>query len=87
MFSRRAPRGRTLISLLAGALAVVSIVLVPAMPASASWVRDAEWWLDSYGFTEAWNVTQGEGVLVAVIDSGIADVPDLAGAVVGGADF
>lgn len=29
----------------------------------------------------------GEGVTVAVIDSGIADVPDLAGAVIGGKDF
>ncbi len=87
MSSQRARRGRTLVSLLAGVLAVVSVVLVPAAPASATWVRDAEWWLEPYGFTEAWNVTQGEGVLVAVIDSGIADVPDLAGAVVGGADF
>jgi subtilisin family serine protease len=87
MFSRTAKRGRPRVSFLAGLLAVLSAVLFPSMPASANWVRDAEWWLESYGFTEAWNVTQGEGVLVAVIDSGIADVPDLAGAVVGGADF
>jgi subtilisin family serine protease len=66
---------------------MLALLLIPATPAQATWVRDAEWWLDDYGFTQAWNVTQGDGVLVAVIDSGIADVADLAGAVVGGADF
>jgi subtilisin family serine protease len=87
MSRNRPRRTRALFTLLASALAVVTVAVVPSSPASATWVRDAEWWLDAYGFTEAWNVTQGDGVLVAVIDSGIADVPDLAGAVVGGADF
>ncbi len=87
MFRPTGRRTRAPITAVAGLLAAVTLVLAPAGAAQATWVRDAEWWLDSYGFTEAWNVTQGEGVLVAVIDSGIADVPDLAGAVVGGADF
>lgn len=70
-----------------GVLATVLLVITQAAPAQASYVRNAEWWLDEYGFTDAWSVTQGEGVLVSVIDSGIADVPDLEGVVVGGADF
>lgn len=61
--------------------------LVVATPASADWARSRQYWLDGYGFTAAWNTTMGEGVTVAVIDSGIADVPDLAGAVIGGKDF
>ena len=65
----------------------VALTLTPALPAVADWVRDREYWLTDYGFTSAWATTTGEGVLVSVIDSGIADVPNLAGAVVGGADF
>lgn len=65
----------------------LALTLAPAAPAAADWVRDREYWLTDYGFTSAWATTTGDGVLVSVIDSGIADVPDLAGAVVGGADF
>lgn len=72
---------------LLGLIAVLTLVVGSSLPAHATWVRNAEWWLDEYGFSDAWSVTQGQGVLVSVIDSGIADVPDLAGAVVGGADF
>lgn len=68
-------------------LATASLTLLVATPASADWARSAEYWLEDYGFTTAWNTTQGDGVIVAVIDSGIADVPDLAGAVIGGKDF
>ncbi|MFZ4078249.1 MAG: S8 family peptidase [Microbacteriaceae bacterium] len=63
------------------------LVLIPVLPAVADWTRDREYWLTDYGFTSAWASTTGDGVLVSVIDSGIADVPELAGAVVGGADF
>ncbi len=63
-----------------------------ALPASGGaggdLVREREYWLDEYGIRDAWAVTRGAGVTIAVIDSGIAaGVPDLAGAVVGGADF
>jgi len=50
-------------------------------------VRELEYWLKDYGFIEAWNTTRGAGVTVAVIDTGVdGSVPDLAGAVTGGAD-
>ncbi len=51
-------------------------------------VRDAEYWLADYGILDAWNVTRGSGVTIAVIDTGVdGSVPELDGAVVGGADF
>ncbi|MBX3194736.1 MAG: S8 family serine peptidase [Microbacteriaceae bacterium] len=56
--------------------------------APADAVRDAEYWLDDYGIRDAWATTRGEGVVIAIIDTGIdSGVRDLAGAVIGGADF
>lgn len=63
------------------------IALAGATPAHADTVRDLEYWLNDYGFTTAWNSSRGEGVTVAVIDTGVAgDVAELRGAVVGGTD-
>jgi len=71
---------------LATILTVVGL-LVSAGPASADSVRDREYWLAQYGFTQAWNTTKGSGVTIAVIDTGIdGSVPDLTGVVVGGTD-
>lgn len=64
----------------------VLMLLIPAS-AGAESLRDSQYWLDDYGFTEAWKSSQGEGVLVAVIDTGIdATHPSLRNAVVGGTD-
>ncbi len=49
-------------------------------------VRAAEYWLRDYGIEEAWKTTRGAGVTIAVIDTGIARVPELDGAVVDGTD-
>jgi len=81
----RVTRRAGAVSLLAAV--AVSLTLAPSAPAVADWTRDREYWLADYAFTAAWATTTGDGVLVSVIDSGIADVPELAGAVVGGADF
>jgi type VII secretion-associated serine protease mycosin len=72
---------------LAFALALVS-TLVFANPASADAIRDRQYWLGDYGFTQAWKITKGAGVKVAVIDTGI-DVshPDLLGSVIQGVDI
>ena len=72
------------------ATALVAGLLVTLAPsvAQADGIRDAEYWLDDYGIRAAWNTTMGEGVTIAVIDTGVdASVPELQGAVVGGADF
>jgi subtilisin family serine protease len=61
--------------------------ILHAVPARADYIRDLEYWLSDYNFYQAWDISQGEGVLVSVIDSGIGYAPDINAAVVGGADF
>jgi subtilisin family serine protease len=54
----------------------------------ADYIRSDEYWLDEYGIRSAWSTTEGKGITIAVIDTGVdGAVPDLAGAVVGGTDF
>lgn len=48
--------------------------------------RAAEYWLDSLGIREAWHTTLGEGVTVAVIDTGIGWSSPAFDNVVGGRD-
>lgn len=72
---------------LAFTLAVVS-ALAFAGPANADAIRDKEYWLSNYGFTQAWKITKGAGVKVAVIDTGIDSThPDLVNAVSLGVDI
>lgn len=75
--------------------AAAALTLVTAAPASAATpeapeedpVRAAEYWLEDYGIEEAWQTTRGEGVTIAVIDTGIGKGPiEFEGAVVGGTD-
>lgn len=50
-------------------------------------VRASEYWLDGAGIREAWKTTRGEGVTIAIIDTGIGKVPSVFGdAVVDGTD-
>ncbi len=86
---RRASGGRRVrvVAPLAGAvLAAAALCAVTVLPAQADAVRDQEMWvLDMVHAPSAWPVTQGQGVLVAVIDSGVfPSVPDLAGSVTEG---
>ena len=52
-------------------------------------VRSTEMWvLEEMNVQPAWNITEGQGVLVAVIDSGVnPSVSDLAGNVIAGPDY
>lgn len=50
-------------------------------------IRPLQYWLDEYGVREAWKESTGEGVRIAVIDTGVdGSHQDLEGAVVGGTD-
>lgn len=83
---RGSPRGGVLRT---AAAALVAALALPfgALPAAADEVREKQYWLESYGITDAWATTQGEGVKVAIIDSGVDGThPDLAGVVTGGTD-
>ena len=69
------------------ALGGAAVASSPPAFAENKQVRDLQYWLNDYGFTQAWNTTRGAGVTVAVIDTGVAaGVADLTGAVVGGTD-
>ncbi|MET0975671.1 MAG: S8 family serine peptidase [Leifsonia sp.] len=78
----------------AAGAAIAAVVLVGMSPialdapaAHADQVRDLEYWLNDYGFTDAWTKSKGAGVKVAVIDTGVdGSVAELRGAVVGGTD-
>ena len=68
-------------------VATASLILLLASSASADVIRDRQYWLSDYGFTKAWDISKGEGVTVAVIDTGIdATHPSLERNVIGGVD-
>jgi len=74
-------------------LASTGLTTAPASIGAASsvktdYIRDDEYWLDQYGIRKAWATTEGKGITIAVIDTGVdGTVPDLAGAVKSGTDF
>jgi subtilisin family serine protease len=77
---------------IAAAAAAILLGVLPALPASAApadSVRDQQLWvLDMMHVPDAWDVTEGSGVIVAVIDSGVnPNVSDLSGSVITGPDY
>ncbi|MFI7026208.1 type VII secretion-associated serine protease mycosin [Micromonospora sp. NPDC049900] len=70
------------------ALAAVAALVVPAAPALADSTRDDSWHLSALELTEMHKVSRGDGVTVAVIDTGVdASHPDLRDNVVPGVDL
>ncbi|MEU0810432.1 S8 family serine peptidase [Streptomyces sp. NPDC005970] len=72
-------------------LALAGAVLVSvggiAPPAEAQDIRSRQWYLDAMKADDMWKVSQGQGIVVAVIDSGVnASLPELRGQVLEGAD-
>ncbi|MFD0074622.1 type VII secretion-associated serine protease mycosin [Streptomyces sp. NPDC127166] len=64
------------------------LVGIASVPAHAEGMRAQQWQLDAYGAEKIWQFSKGEGVTVAVIDSGVdKDNPDLRGQVLKGKDF
>ena len=84
----RAVRDLFVPALLATALPAVTLG-IGARPAVADSVRDAQQWvLDDLQAPQAWAISQGRGVTVAVLDSGVNPaVSDLAGSVTTGPDY
>lgn len=84
----RVVRSLVAICLALGLASSGALVGSAASASTTDAVRDREYWLDEYGIREAWNTTRGAGVTIAIIDTGVdGSVPELRGAVVGGADF
>jgi type VII secretion-associated serine protease mycosin len=86
-------RARRGLPALAAALALLVTMLATGLaaapPAAADTVRDQQRWaLDAINLAEAWQITKGADITVAVLDTGVdADHQDLRGAVLDGTDF
>lgn len=82
------PRSRSIAAALVTLALAASMSVIAAPSAFADDIRNREYWLTQSGIEAAWEVSQGEGVKVAIIDSGIdKSHPDLKGVVVGGTDI
>lgn len=64
--------------LLAGALAMVALSCLSCASASPLPSSTLPWHLRAIGAADAWRVTQGQGEVIAILDSGVADA-DLPG--------
>lgn len=64
-----------------------ALLLISAPTASADYIRDKQWVIDVINFKKVWSESQGQGVAVAVVDSGVdGSHPDLTGQILKGMD-
>ncbi|MFJ6946086.1 S8 family serine peptidase [Streptomyces wuyuanensis] len=85
MWGRAARRALTFTVALAGACATALMGAVPV--AVAADMRSKQWYLDAMHAEEIWKKTTGEGITVAVIDTGVnSSTPSLKGKVLKGLD-
>ena len=65
------------LNLAAGIIALAAATVVPAGPAHADSFRDDQWYLRTLKVTQAHAISEGAGVTVAVVDSGVYPHPDI----------
>jgi type VII secretion-associated serine protease mycosin len=69
-------------------VSLIAVLLLSASPAQADYVRSNEWHLAFLNISAAQKISRGDGVVVAVIDSGVeANHPDLVGSILDGVDI
>ena len=67
----------------------LGLALAPAAGATPGPAQAPEWWFDTWNVPQLWaEGADGHGVTVAVVDTGVqADIPELSGRVLAGADY
>src|SRR5215472_13294480 len=66
----------------------LAFIAASSSPALADQPRRHEWWLRTLHVTNAWEITRGSGVTIAVLDTGVDPAQaDLTGSVTTGPDF
>lgn len=85
---RRAQQQRTASRRVSSAAAMAALLAFPILAADPAQAYSSQQW--ALGYLKAnqdWQVSKGANVTVAVLDSGVASIPDLSGQVLSGADF
>ena len=72
-----------------GVMGFAPAIATAAAPAGhGNTARDREWWLAGLHVTQAWQKTEGSGITVAILGTGVdASYPGLAGSVITGPDY
>lgn len=84
----RPVRKRAAFRRVGSAAIVAALCAIPVVEASAAQAYSSQQWaLDYLKATQDWQISKGSDVTVAVLDSGVAPIPDLNGQVLSGADF
>lgn len=73
-------------ALFAAVLGTAAAVLLPGSAAAAPDLRARSWYLESLHLVAAERIATGRGVTVAVLDSGVNEIPELSGRVLPGYD-
>ncbi|MGA3526021.1 type VII secretion-associated serine protease mycosin [Melissospora conviva] len=76
-----------IIRVLVAGLVAVTAALAPIAPARADVVRDRQWHLNYLDVFKAHQYSQGDGIVVAVVDSGVSPHPDLRDNLLPGTDI